>query len=241
MGLGKQAKTLSKGQVEAVLGYLAKTRWPTRNRVIFLLSVKAGLRAKEIARLTWRMVTDARGQIGQAIHLENTASKGQSGRVVPMSDELRTALSRVRPDRRDSQRQLPDRKRAFGRNVGPSRSEPVLAMVSAHRLRRLLQSQRSAHLHHQYRKEDLDGGRVAAGRPDACRTHEPSDHATIHRCQPRSAGENRGVTLGRPKNSERSTDVRFNAHSGLKLDVTALPKCAKTGISLSGHLSGSVV
>jgi hypothetical protein len=28
MGLGKQAKTLSKGQIEAVLGYLAKTRHP---------------------------------------------------------------------------------------------------------------------------------------------------------------------------------------------------------------------
>ncbi|HVR57026.1 MAG TPA: site-specific integrase [Pseudolabrys sp.] len=93
MGLGKQAKTLTKGQVEAVLGYLAKTRWPTRNRVIFLLSAKAGLRAKEIASLTWRMVTDARGQIGQAIHLENTASKGQSGRVIPMNDELRIALA----------------------------------------------------------------------------------------------------------------------------------------------------
>jgi integrase len=97
VGLGKQAKTLSKGQIDAVLGYLAKTRWPTRNRVIFLLSVKAGLRAKEIARLTWRMVTDARGQIGQAIYLENTASKGQSGRVVPMSDELRTALAAYAP------------------------------------------------------------------------------------------------------------------------------------------------
>lgn len=93
MGLGKQAKTLSKGQVEAVLGYLATTRWPTRNRVIFLLSAKAGLRAKEIASLTWRMVTDPRGQIGQAIHLENTASKGQSGRVIPMNDELRTAIA----------------------------------------------------------------------------------------------------------------------------------------------------
>ncbi len=93
MGLGKQAKTLSKGQVEAILGYLAKTRWPTRNRVIFLLSAKAGLRAKEIASLTWRMVTDARGQIGQSIYLENTASKGQSGRVIPMNDELRTALA----------------------------------------------------------------------------------------------------------------------------------------------------
>jgi hypothetical protein len=92
MGLGEQAKTLTKGQVDAVLGYLAKTRWPTRNRVILLLSVKAGLRAKEIACLTWRMVTDAGGQIGQVIRLENKASKGQSGRVIPMNDELRTAL-----------------------------------------------------------------------------------------------------------------------------------------------------
>jgi integrase/recombinase XerD len=41
MGLSKQAKTLSKGQVDAVLGYLAKTRWPPRNRVVFLFSVKA--------------------------------------------------------------------------------------------------------------------------------------------------------------------------------------------------------
>ncbi len=93
MALAKQAKTLSKGQVDAVLGYLAKTRWPSRNRVIFLLSVKAGLRAKEIASLTWRMVTDGRGQIGQAILLENKASKGQSGRVIPMNEELRTALA----------------------------------------------------------------------------------------------------------------------------------------------------
>jgi integrase/recombinase XerD len=92
MGLGKQAKTLTKGQVDAVLGYLAKTRWPTRNRLIFLLSVKAGLRAKEIASLSWRMVTDAGGQIGQAIRLENSASKGQSGRVIPMNEEVRTAL-----------------------------------------------------------------------------------------------------------------------------------------------------
>jgi integrase/recombinase XerD len=92
MGLGKQATTMSKGQVEAVLGYLAKTRWPARNRLIFLLSVKAGLRAKEIASLTWRMVIDAQGQIGQAIHLENRASKGKSGRIIPMNEELRTAF-----------------------------------------------------------------------------------------------------------------------------------------------------
>ena len=52
MSLGKQAKPLTKAQVEAVLGYLAKTRHPTRNRLIFLLSIRAGLRAREIALLT---------------------------------------------------------------------------------------------------------------------------------------------------------------------------------------------
>jgi integrase/recombinase XerD len=96
MALGKQAKTLSKGQVEAVLGYLAKTRNPARNRVIFLLSAKAGLRAKEIARLTWWMTNDPQGQIGRTICLQDSASKGKSGRMIPLNDEVRDALIEYR-------------------------------------------------------------------------------------------------------------------------------------------------
>lgn len=96
MSLGKQAKTLSKGQVEAVLGYLAKTRHPARNRLIFLLSVKAGLRAKEIARLTWWMTNDSQGDIGRTICLQDSASKGKSGRVIPLNEELRSALIEYR-------------------------------------------------------------------------------------------------------------------------------------------------
>jgi integrase/recombinase XerD len=96
MALGKQAKTLSKGQVEAVLGYLAKTRHPIRNRVIFLLSAKAGLRAKEIARLTWWMTNDSQGEIGLAICLQDSASKGKSGRMIPLNDEVRDALIEYR-------------------------------------------------------------------------------------------------------------------------------------------------
>lgn len=92
MSLGKQAKHLSKGQIEAILGYLAKTRHPIRNRLIFLLSIKAGLRAREIALLTWSMVTDAEGRIGKTILLENEASKGRSGRAVPINNDLRRAL-----------------------------------------------------------------------------------------------------------------------------------------------------
>ena len=36
MAPGKQAKTLSRAQADAVLGYIASTRYPDRNRVIFL-------------------------------------------------------------------------------------------------------------------------------------------------------------------------------------------------------------
>jgi len=94
MALNKQAKTLTKPQVEAVLNYLNSTRYPARNRLIFLLSIKAGLRAKEIASLKWEMVTDAEGHLSTAIHLTNDASKGKSGgRVIPMNKELHTALS----------------------------------------------------------------------------------------------------------------------------------------------------
>ena len=92
MSLGKQAKPLTKGQIDAVVGYLAKTRHPIRNRLIFLLSIRAGLRAREIALLTWSMVTDAEGKIGHAIALQNEASKGRSGRVVPLHSQLRAAL-----------------------------------------------------------------------------------------------------------------------------------------------------
>jgi integrase len=96
MGLGKQAKTLNKRQVEAVLGYLAGTRRPARNRLIFLLSAKAGLRAKEVAGLTWWMTNDSQGEIGHAIHLQDTASKGKSGRIVPLGEDVRNALIEYR-------------------------------------------------------------------------------------------------------------------------------------------------
>jgi integrase/recombinase XerD len=89
MGLGKQAKVLNKTQVEAALNYLSRSRYPARNRVILLLSVKAGLRAKEIANLTWEMVTTSDGEIGDSIHLRNSASKGRGGgRIIPLNKEL---------------------------------------------------------------------------------------------------------------------------------------------------------
>lgn len=92
MSLGKQAKPLTKAQVEAVLGYLAKTRNPIRNKLIFLFSIRAGLRAREIALLTWSMITDAEGSIGHVVALRDDVSKGRSGRVIPIHSQLREAI-----------------------------------------------------------------------------------------------------------------------------------------------------
>ena len=82
MSLSKQAKILTETQQRAVLSYLASGRHAERNTVMFLLSVDAGLRAKEIAALQWQMLTDASGSLTDTIRLQDRASKGRSGGVV---------------------------------------------------------------------------------------------------------------------------------------------------------------
>jgi integrase/recombinase XerC len=57
-----------------------------------LLSVKAGLRAGEIAKLTWAMVLTPTGEVGDLIELRDHAAKKGSGRLIPMHAELRLAL-----------------------------------------------------------------------------------------------------------------------------------------------------
>ncbi len=59
---GKQAKVLSQREIEQVLHHIKSGRYPLRDRVMFLLSIKSGLRAMEISFLTWGMVTDASGR-----------------------------------------------------------------------------------------------------------------------------------------------------------------------------------
>jgi integrase/recombinase XerD len=70
-----------------------------------LLSFKAGLRAKEIAGLTWSMVTTATAELADAISLPNRASKGKNGgRTIPLHNELRAALATLMSARGDKVR-----------------------------------------------------------------------------------------------------------------------------------------
>ena len=85
-GLGKQAKVLTENQIKTTLAAVTARRYPERDRVMVLLSVRAGLRAKEIALATWSMATDAEGNVGDVLDLSNGASKGKrGGRTVPLN------------------------------------------------------------------------------------------------------------------------------------------------------------
>ena len=106
--LRKQAKVVSLRELKRLLDYTARGRYPERDRLLVLLSFKAGLRAKEIAGLRWSMVTDSSGQLADHLALPDRASKGPNGgRVIPMHRDLRDALAtlmlaepdKIRPNR----------------------------------------------------------------------------------------------------------------------------------------------
>jgi integrase len=90
---GKQANILSDQQTRSLLVFASATRNPRRNHLILLLSLKAGLRAGEIAKLTWDMVVGPTGEIGLVIELRDCAAKKKSGRLIPIHPSLRASLA----------------------------------------------------------------------------------------------------------------------------------------------------
>jgi len=116
--LTKQAKTLSRKELQRLLDRVTHSRHPERDRTMILLSFRAGLRSKEIASLTWSMITDASGALADTIALPNKASKGRNGgRSIPLHDELRDALAALmtaRPDKVRADRPVIYSERADG-------------------------------------------------------------------------------------------------------------------------------
>ena len=96
---GRQAKTLSAAVLTRAMRVINRGRTPTRDRVMLMLSIRAGLRAGEIAGLTWSMVIDSRGRIGRSIELTDAVAKMGSGRRIPIHPELREALADLKPKR----------------------------------------------------------------------------------------------------------------------------------------------
>ena len=101
---GKQAKVLTEGQLSAALKATLKTRYPARDKAMLLLSAKAGLRAAEIAGLTWAMITTADGRLADYIALADNIAKKGSGRTIPLHPLLRAALLPLQREARNEGR-----------------------------------------------------------------------------------------------------------------------------------------
>lgn len=100
MALKKQAKILSPKQAQILLNYVSRLRNGTRNAAIVLLSTKSGLRAKEIAELKWEMLLNPDRTLADAIHLTDSASKGRSGRTIPLNKHLKRVLQELLKQRK---------------------------------------------------------------------------------------------------------------------------------------------
>jgi len=109
-----KAKMLTPEEIAAVLRHVeAESRYPDRDRVMVLLSVRAGLRASEIAGLSWEHVLTAdMSAVAEIIDLPRQITKGEKrARVIPVHEELEAALEAL--------------KAAWPERVGPAR--PVVA------------------------------------------------------------------------------------------------------------------
>lgn len=100
----KRAKLVPEGSQKSFIKHVSAKRYGTRNKVLALLSFKAGLRACEIAGLDWSMVLDPVGNLGDSIEVSARIAKKGSGRRIPCHRELRAALEDLhieqgRPDR----------------------------------------------------------------------------------------------------------------------------------------------
>jgi len=87
------AKVVRESDVRRVLDRASQYRNPERNIAMVLLSFKAGLRACEIAGLSWTMVLNTNGRIAMHADVSNGIAKYGSGRRIPLHPELRSALT----------------------------------------------------------------------------------------------------------------------------------------------------
>lgn len=89
---GGQVKVLSDQDRRRLLKVAKASRYSLRNVVIVLLSIRAGLRAGEIAHLDWKMVTDGRGHVTNLIILPARVTKYGLARRIPVHSDLKLAL-----------------------------------------------------------------------------------------------------------------------------------------------------
>ena len=87
-----QAKTLTPGELEQVLAYIATRKFALRNRLMLLTGYWSGMRVGEIASLRVRDIVNSDGSVKSEIRLSADQTKGRYPRTVFLPERLQTEL-----------------------------------------------------------------------------------------------------------------------------------------------------
>lgn len=87
------AKSLTGQEIERVLHYLSQHDHVLRNRVMFMMTVAAGMRVSEVAGLTISDVRDADGSVRSEIYLAAHRVKHAHARTVYVNTRLQAELA----------------------------------------------------------------------------------------------------------------------------------------------------
>jgi integrase len=80
---GKQAKVINLAMLKRMLRHVSHSSHPARDRAMVMLSMKAGLRACEIAGLDWSMVLDAQGRVSGTSTSATSSPRSAAGDGFP--------------------------------------------------------------------------------------------------------------------------------------------------------------
>lgn len=95
------------------------------------------------------MITDAQGHLTTAIHLRNAASKGKSGRIIPLNKELKAVLQLLHKQAAPSPYVITTER--SGQFSSAAIVKPILRLVPDNWSARLLQPFWKTNVHHQRR------------------------------------------------------------------------------------------
>lgn len=92
----RQAQTLSDADIKRVMNFCNTRRHSQRDRTIIMLSILAGLRAKELAALRVGDVYDAAGAVRDQFVMSGSQTKGGAARRVYVNRKLKRVLEQYR-------------------------------------------------------------------------------------------------------------------------------------------------
>jgi integrase len=119
----KRAKIIEDKDFDKVILFIDRTsRYPIRDKLAFMLTVKAGMRATEVALMRWECVVKSDGQVNNYIEIFSDMTKKKKERLIPLSEDLKKLLKAHLPQ----EFHLKSRVIKFGTQ---SRRNPSHAMV----------------------------------------------------------------------------------------------------------------